>query len=50
VQRVTEIGALFNEEHNEAELLDLILDEVVELSGVERAVLLLKKRMGCSHR
>ncbi|HEX5809932.1 MAG TPA: GAF domain-containing protein [Anaerolineales bacterium] len=43
IGRVTEIGSQLNEEHNEKELLDLILDEAVELSGVERAILLLKK-------
>ena len=43
IRRVSEMGTQFNEEHNEAELLDLILDEAVELSGVERAILLLKR-------
>ncbi|HSL45431.1 MAG TPA: GAF domain-containing protein [Anaerolineales bacterium] len=44
--RITEIGTRLNEEHDENELLDLILDEVVELTGVERAILLLKDKKG----
>ncbi|HEY9504031.1 MAG TPA: GAF domain-containing protein, partial [Pyrinomonadaceae bacterium] len=46
IRRVTEIGLQLNEHHDESELLDLILDEVVELSGVERAILLLNDKRG----
>ena len=46
LRRITEIGAQLNEHHDEEELLDLILDEVVELSGAERAILLLKEESG----
>ena len=43
---MTEIGTQLNEHHDENELLQLILDEVVELSGVQRAILLLKNESG----
>ncbi len=46
LRRVTEIGVQLNEHHNEDELLKLILDEIVELSGAERAILLLKDESG----
>jgi GAF domain-containing protein/CheY-like chemotaxis protein len=46
LQRVTEIGTRLNEQHDETELLQLVLDEVVELSGVERAILLLRDTSG----
>ncbi|HEY5901962.1 MAG TPA: GAF domain-containing protein, partial [Anaerolineales bacterium] len=46
LRRASEIGQRLNEEHNEADLLDLVLDEAVELSGAERAILLLKDEAG----
>jgi tetratricopeptide (TPR) repeat protein len=46
LNRITEIGTQLNEHHDEEKLLDLILDEVVELSGVERAMLLIKDEHG----
>jgi signal transduction histidine kinase/DNA-binding response OmpR family regulator/putative methionine-R-sulfoxide reductase with GAF domain/tetratricopeptide (TPR) repeat protein len=40
-KRMLDVSLRMNENRNPAELLDFILDEVVELSGAERAVLVL---------